>query len=185
MLRWFTQPWPWYVAGPLIGVLVPVLLLIGNKTLGVSSSLRAMCAALIPGNVEFFNYDWRTSGLWNVALALGIVAGAALTAAVVGVSTPAITPATRDAIATLGVHRVAGLVPAEIFSWRALLTVRGAACIVGGGFLIGFGASYAGGCTSGHGIMGLASLQKASLVAIVAIFAGGLLATYVLMPMIL
>ena len=142
MLRWFTQPWPWYVTGPLIGVLVPVLLLIGNKTLGVSSSLRAMCAALIPGNVEFFNYDWRTSGLWNVALAMGIIAGAALTAAVVGVSTPAITPATRDAIATLGVHHVAGLVPAEIFSWKALLTVRGAACIVGGGFLVGFGASY-------------------------------------------
>ncbi len=185
MLHLFTQPWPWYVAGPLIGVLVPVLLLIGNKPLGVSSSLRAICAAVIPGNVAFFKYDWRTSGLWNVALALGILAGAALTATVVGVATPAITPATRDAIASLGVHHVAGLVPAEIFSWKALLSVRGATCILGGGFLVGFGASYAGGCTSGHGIMGLASLQKASLVAIAAIFAGGLLATYVIMPMIL
>lgn len=185
MPYWFTKPWPWYVAGPLIGFLVPSLLLIGNKPFGVSSSLRAMCAAVIPGNVAFFKYDWRTSGLWNVAFALGILAGAALTAALVGVGTPAITSGTRHAIAGLGVHQVAGLVPTEIFSWKALLSVRGATYILGGGFLIGFGTSYAGGCTSGHGITGLASLQKASLAAMLAIFAGGLLATYVIMPIIL
>lgn len=57
--------------------------------------------------------------------------------------------------------------------------------MLGGGFLVGFGAAYAGGCTSGHGIPGMATLQRASLVALLAIFAGGLAATFLLLPLIL
>ena len=184
MWHLLTRPWPWYVGGPLIGLFVPLLLLLGNKQLGVSASLRAICAAVAPGPVDFFRYDWKRSGLWNVAFAAGLLAGGIIAATVLGSSTPSIAPATQTAITALGLHSAHGLVPAELFSWRALLTPRGATCMVGGGFLVGFGASYAGGCTSGHGVMGMATLQRASLVALIGIFAGGLLATFVLLPIL-
>jgi len=180
---WLRNPWPWYVSGPLIGVFAPLLLVLGNKQLGMTGSLRAMCAAIAPGRVEFFRYDWKASSLWNVALAFGILLGASLAVtAFGGGAAPAISPHTRDAIAALGMSPPSGLVPAELFSWRALLTLRGAICVVGGGFLVGFGSSYAGGCTSGHGVMGLATLQVASVVALVGIFAGGLLTTFIVIP---
>lgn len=166
MLEWLSQPWPWYVAGPLIGLLVPALLLIGNKPLGATPTLRALCAAVAARNVEFFCYDWKRSGGWNIALMVGVAAGGFIAA-------------------TALPHDTSGLAPATIFSWSALLTVRGAVCVVLGGFLAGFGAAYAGGCTSGHGITGLATLQLASLIAIVAIFAGGIVVTWLLLPLIL
>src|SRR5687768_14460816 len=124
MLEWLSQPWPWYVAGPLLGLFVPALLLVGNKALGSTASLRAICAAVLPQRAEFFNYDWKRSGAWNIALVLGVLAGAFL--------------ATR-----LLPHDTSSLVPATLFSWSALLSVRGVTCIVIGGFLVGFGASYA------------------------------------------
>lgn len=185
MLQSLSGPWPWYVAGPLIGLFVPALLLIGNKQLGVASSLRALCAAVVPGKGEFFNYDWKGTAAWNLAFAAGIFLGGAIAATLLGVTSPAISAHTRDAIAGLGMgNHVTGLAPASVFSWKALLTLRGATCVLLGGFLVGFGTSYGGGCTSGHGITGLASLQLPSLIAMAAIFAGGLLATFVLMPLI-
>ena len=185
MHEFFTRSWPWYIGGPLIGLFVPLLLLLGNKSFGVSGSLRAMCAAIMPGPVEFFHYDWKKSGLWNIALALGLLLGGVIAVTWMGVSTPDIAPATRAAIGTLGLRPPSGLVPAELFSWHSLTTLRGIVCMLVGGFLVGFGTSYAGGCTSGHGVMGMATLQRASLVALMGIFAGGLIATFVLLPIIL
>ena len=75
MLEWFKHPWPWYVGGPLIGLAVPLLLLFGNKRLGVSSSLRHICAICLPANIQFFKYDWRRE-LWNLFFVAGITAGA-------------------------------------------------------------------------------------------------------------
>lgn len=185
MLQSLNGPWAWYVAGPLLGLFVPALLLVGNKELGVSGSLRAVCAALVPGKIEFFKYDWKGTGAWNLAFAVGIFLGGMIAATLFGVTSPAISAHTRDAIAGLGIGReVTGLAPVSVFRWAALLTLRGAICVLLGGFLVGFGASYAGGCTSGHGITGLASLQLPSLITLGAIFAGGLLATLVLMPLI-
>lgn len=166
MIEWLSQPWPWYVAGPLIGLCVPVLLLVGNKPLGSTSSLRAICAGVLPKRNGFFDYDWKRSGAWNIALMVGVLVGAFV--------------ATR-----LLPHDTAALTPATLFSWDALLTARGAIALVLGGFLVGLGASYAGGCTSGHGITGLASMQLASLLAIIAIFAAGILTTLFVLPLIL
>jgi uncharacterized membrane protein YedE/YeeE len=186
MLEILRGPWPWYMAGPVIGLFVPLLLLVGNKPFGVSGSLRAICAAVAPGNVSFFRYDWRRSGAWSIAFVAGLLIGGLLAAALLGVDAPAIAPATRSALGALGLEEaVTDLAPTSLFSWSALLTLRGALFVAGGGFLVGFGASYAGGCTSGHGITGLAALQVASLIAVLAIFAGGLLTTYLLFPWIL
>lgn len=178
------QPWPWYVAGPLIGLLVPILLLLGNREFGVSGSLRTMCAAILPARAEFFRFDWKRAGAWNLAFVAGIVIGAALATQLLGTATPAISNGTKDALGALGIN-VSGLVPAELFSWSSLLTLRGVICIVAGSFLVGFGTAYAGGCTSGHGITGLATLQLPSLVAVIGFFAGGLLATFVILPLVL
>jgi len=178
-------PWPWYVAGPVIGLFVPALLIVGNALFGVSSSLRHMCAAVLPRNIEYLRYDWKRNGLWNLVFVLGILFGGFLTAHLSGPHNVAISHATRLDLAKLGIHDFSGLAPREIFQWSALLTLRGFALIVVGGFLVGLGTAYAGGCTSGHAISGLADLQPASLIAVVGFFAGGLIATYFILPLLL
>jgi len=178
--------WPWYVGGPVIGLFVPTLLVVGNKTLGISSNLRHVCAAVIPANVEFFRYDWRRAGGWNLAFALGILAGGALAGQfLAGGAGVHISTAARDSLASLGIHDFTGLVPRELFQWGALSSWRGLVIIVGGGFLIGFGTAYAGGCTSGHAISGLADFQLASLIAVIGFFAGGLISTWIILPRLL
>jgi hypothetical protein len=61
MLEIIKEPWPWYIAGPLIGLTVPALLIMGNKSFGISSSLRHICAACIPANVNFSNTTGKRS----------------------------------------------------------------------------------------------------------------------------
>jgi uncharacterized protein len=179
------RPWPWYVAGPVIGLFVPALLLLGNRQFGVSSNLRHLCAAVAPGGVEFFSYDWKSKGLWNLAFLAGIFLGGFIAAQWLGVGDVAISPRTRAALVQLGLRDFTGLVPGDVFAWSELLTPRGATLILGGGFLVGFGTAYAGGCTSGHGIAGLAVLEPASLIAVVAFFAGGLLGTFAILPLLM
>jgi uncharacterized membrane protein YedE/YeeE len=186
MIALLSRPWPWYVAGPLIGLLVPALLVLGNRSFGLSSNLRHACAALLPRDVPFFRYDWRRAGGWNLAFAAGVVAGGFLAGVVFRDPEPvAIAARTRAELAALGIHDVTGLAPRELFRWGALLTGRGLLLVGGGGFLVGFGAAYAGGCTSGHGISGLAARQLPSLVAAVSFFAGGILATRLLLPLLI
>ena len=187
MTETLLQPWPWYVAGPIIGLIVPLLLLIGGKQFGISSNLRHMCAAALPTKLDFFRYDWKRSGLWNLTFLAGITLGGFLAAAFLGgtTGTIALAPDTAEALGSLGISDFSGLVPTEIISWSGLLSLPGVVMIVGGGFLVGFGARYAGGCTSGHAISGLANLQFPSLVAVVGFFVGGMLVTYVLLPMML
>lgn len=185
MFDLLTRAWPWYVAGPLIGLFVPVLLLLGNRQFGISSNLRHMCAAVFPGRLEFFRYDWKGTGAWNLAFVAGILAGGAFAAFVLGIPDVSIGEDTRASLQRLGIQDFTGLAPGELFNWRALLTAHGFALVVGGGFLVGFGTAYAGGCTSGHGISGLAVFDRASLLAVAGFFAGGLFGTFVLLPMIL
>lgn len=187
MIELLSQPWPWYVAGPLIGLIVPLLLLIGGKQFGISANLRHLCAATVPAGLDFLTYDWKAGGRWNLVFALGIAIGGALAVTLLASPDPAIglAPATVEALRTLGIDDFTGLVPADLFSWSALATLPGLVMILGGGFLVGFGARYAGGCTSGHAISGLADLQVPSLVAVVGFFVGGLFVTYVLLPLVL
>lgn len=178
--------WPWYVAGPLIGLFVPLLLLLTGKAFGVSSSLKHACAATVPGRAQYFQYDWKASGLWNLLFVVGILVGGVVAVQFLGGGGPTgISSATKADLQALGLTDFSGLVPPELFSWSSLTTGPGLVAIVLGGFLVGFGARYAGGCTSGHAITGLATLQWPSLLAVVGFFIGGLFTTYVLFPLLL
>jgi uncharacterized protein len=178
-----SSTWPWYVAGPVFGLFVPALLILGNRTFGVSSNLRHLCSALLPARVQHFHYDWKRAGLWNLVFVAGAALGGFLASRWGGPHNVEISEQTRRALMSLGVHDFSGLAPREIFSWPALLTLKGFACVIGGGFLVGFGTAYAGGCTSGHAISGLADLQLPSLIAVVGFFAGGLLGTFFILPL--
>ncbi len=184
MAAFFSAPWPWYIAGPVIGLFVPALLIVGNRMFGVSSNLRHMCSALLPGRVEHFRYDWKRTGLWNLIFLAGIAVGGFLASLWGGPHSIEISEQTRIALTGLGIHDFSGLAPREVFMWSVLLTPRGIVSVVLGGFLVGFGTAYAGGCTSGHAISGLADLQLPSLIAVVGFFAGGLLATHFVLPLI-
>jgi len=180
-----THPLPWYIAGPLIGLIVPVLLILGNKSFGISSNFRHMCAAVAPCGIEFFGHDWKRLGSWNLMFLAGVLAGGALAWYVAPNPELTLSPKTMDALAALGLHDLTGLAPRELFSWEALFTVGGFTSMIVGGFLVGFGTAWAGGCTSGHAIAGLADMQLASLLAVCGFFAGGLAGTYLLLPLIL
>ncbi len=185
-----TGPLPWYVAGPLIGLVVPLLLILGGKVFGLSSNLRHLCAAVpLPTSLKpaFLRYDWARTGRWNLVFALGILLGGFFAGVLFGEpnSGAQISGATRGDLAALGLRDFSGLAPSQLFSASTLASPTGVVFVVIGGFLVGFGARYAGGCTSGHAISGLAAMQRPSLVAVIGFFAGGLLVTHVLYPMLL
>ncbi|MDX1955301.1 MAG: YeeE/YedE thiosulfate transporter family protein [Chitinophagaceae bacterium] len=185
MLELIQKPWPWYVAGPLIGLTVPLLLIIGNKSFGISSSLRHVCAACIPANISFFKYDWKKE-IWNLFFAGGIILGGFITAYFLKDPNPVqVDPRLVTELQQYGVSHYEGLVPGDLFSWESVLTLRGFILIVVGGFLVGFGTRYAGGCTSGHAIMGLSTLQWPSLVATCCFMAGGFLMANIILPWVL
>lgn len=190
MADFLSPPWPWYVAGPLIGLTVPILLILGGKAFGVSGNFRHLCAA-VPGlaglKPSFLRYDWRKAGLWNLTFVMGVTLGGFLAVALVGMPDAGqhVSEATRADLRALGIQDFSGLVPADLFSWGALISPVGLVVLVLGGFLVGFGARWAGGCTSGHAISGLADRQLPSLVAVLGFFAGGLLVTFVLLPLLL
>ena len=179
------QPWPWYVAGPLIGLTVPALLILGNKNFGISSSLRHICASCMPANIPFFKYNWRKE-VWNLFFVFGIFLGGIITAMFFTNPNPVeVHPNLAKELASYGITDFRNLVPSELMNWESLFTLRGLVMMVGGGFLVGFGTRYAGGCTSGHSIMGIANLQLPSLIATISFMVGGFLMANVLVPIIL
>lgn len=187
MIELLSQPWPWYVAGPVIGLVVPFVFWYGDRRWGVSSSLQHLCAATVPAGIEYLSYDWKRQGGWSLAMVTGALIGGAI--ASLGLSPAndeiALSSATRTDLMAAGLQDLSGMMPAEVFTWESLLTPAGIAMIVVGGFLVGFGARWAGGCTSGHAISGLSTLRRSSLVAVVGFFVGGLLSAHILVPLIL
>lgn len=184
-MDWILAPWPWYVSGPLIAFVMFLLLMIG-KNLGMSSNLRTLCTLCGAGNkVGFFNFDWKEQR-WNLLVALGTVIGGFI--AVNFLSTDIAVNINEDVVSNLNElgFQSAGkaYLPTEIFANEALLNVKNLALLIVGGLLVGFGARYAGGCTSGHAISGLSNLQLPSLIAVVGFFIGGIIMVHVLFPLI-
>ena len=184
-MNWLKQPWPWYIAGPLIGLMVPFLLLIGNKAFGVSSSLRHICAACLPANIPFFKYNWKNE-MWSLLFVTGIIIGTFITVQLFNNPEPVnINPKLVADLQQYGITDYHTWVPTDLFNWNNLLTIKGFVFMIAGGFLVGFGTRYAGGCTSGHAIMGLSSLQLPSLIATISFMAGGFIVANLIVPLIL
>lgn len=187
MLEFLSRPWPWWIAGPLLGLIVPILLLYGARKFGISSSLRHVCAAACgPRKPDYFDYDWRREGLWNLAFVAGLIGGGAIAFGLLDAGAETgVSEATWSDLAALGIERQPGPAPREIFGWDRLATLAGFVSIVVGGFALGFGARWGGGCTSGHAITGLANRQLPSLVAVLGFFGGGLAITHLVLPWLL
>jgi uncharacterized membrane protein YedE/YeeE len=182
MIELIRQPWTWYVSGALIGLTVPALLLLGNKHFGISSSLRHICAACLPIKAPFFQYDWKREA-WNLFFVAGIVGGAAFTLAFLSNPVPVhIAESTVTDLAALGIVTDGNMMPTSIFSFENIFTMKGLVFFVIGGFMVGFGTRYAGGCTSGHSIMGLSTFQWSSLVATCCFMAGGFAMVHLIFP---
>jgi uncharacterized membrane protein YedE/YeeE len=178
-------PWPWFVAGPIIGLIVPLLLLIGNKTFGISSNLRHICAACFSANIPFFKYDWKKE-IWNLFFVAGIIIGAFIASTFLNNSAEIIiNPNLKSTLQSFQINDFKHLLPNDLFSFSALATTRGFILMIVGGFLVGFGTRYANGCTSGHSIMGLSNLQWPSLIATICFMVGGFIMTNLILPIIL
>ena len=185
MIEIIKEPWPWYIAGPLVGLTVPILLILGNKSFGISSSLRHICAACVPANINFFQYDWKKE-LWNLFFVFGILLGGLLaTQFLMNPGEIIVNPNLKAELSGYGITDYSNLVPVQLMNFANLLTLKGSIIMMGGGFLVGFGTRYAGGCTSGHAIMGLSNLQWPSLVATICFMEGGFLMANVILPIIL
>lgn len=185
MIEFIKHPWPWYVAGPLIGLTVQLLLILGNKSFGISSSLRHICAACLPANISFFKYDWKKE-IWNLFFVTGIFLGGVVAIHFIPNPDPiVINPHLAEELGSYGITNYSNLVPIDIMNWETLFTLKGFMLMVIGGFFVGFGTRYAGGCTSGHAIMGLSNLQWPSLVATISFMVGGFIMANLILPIIL
>jgi len=180
-----SKPWPWWAAGIIIGLIVPTLLILGNKHFGLSANLRHACAACFPANVKFFKYEWKKE-VWNFFFVGGIIAGAIIASTLLANPEPVqVVPELAAELQTYGITDYSGMVPNQLISWESLFSLRGFIMLVLGGFLVGFGSRYAGGCTSGHSIMGLSDLQWPSLVATIFFMVGGFIMANLILPHIL
>ncbi len=178
------QPWPWYVSGPLITLTMFLLLKSGGK-FGVSSTLRDVCSISGAGKFSsFFDYDWKKNS-WNLVFAVGALIGGFIAMNFLSDgSGVAISVATIQDLSDLGIVHDNGMAPEGIFNWENVFSSQGIIIMILGGFLIGFGTRWAGGCTSGHAISGLSNLQLPSLIAVIGFFIGGLVMTHLLFPLI-
>ncbi len=178
------NPWHWSVAGVLIGLTVPILLILGNKAFGISSNLRHICAICFPANIGYFKYDWKKE-FWNIFFVLGVIGGAFIAQFYLNNGLDlVISTNTKLDLQKLGISDFSGLMPSELFGTSAIFSLKGLIFLVIGGFFIGFGTRYGEGCTSGHAIMGLSNLQLPSLVATISFMVGGFVMTHLIFPFI-
>ena len=185
IIQKIAEPWPWYVGGTIIGLIVPLLLIIGNKPFGISSNLRHICAACFPANIPFFKYDWKKES-WNLFFVAGIILGSFIATNLLADPKPiVINQDLKNSLLANHIFDFNNVLPNDLFSFKSLTTIRGFFLMVVGGFLVGFGTRYANGCTSGHSIMGLSNLQWPSLVATICFMLGGFVMTNLILPLLL
>ncbi|WP_224491044.1 YeeE/YedE family protein [Robertkochia flava] len=184
-MEWIYEPWPWYVSGPMIAVIM-LLLLMAGKNFGMSANLRTFCTIAGAGKTnDFFRFDWK-SQRWNLLLVAGAVMGGFLANTVLSRDTKVnINEDVVVELQNMGFESAGdAYLPTEIFSNDVFGQPITLGLLLLGGFLVGFGARYAGGCTSGHAISGMSDLQLPSLIAVIGFFAGGLIMINLLFPLI-
>ncbi len=179
-----THTWAWWFSGTMIAGVMFFLLYFG-QSFGFSSNLRTICAVAGLGkHTKFFDFNWKVQ-IWNLVFLIGAIIGGFISAHFLSVGGPVeISASTIEDLSKLGIAAPESLQPKELFGWEAVLSSKGFLILAFGGLMVGFGSRYAGGCTSGHAISGLSNLQLPSLIAVIGFFIGGLVMTYLLMPLI-
>lgn len=191
MIEFISQPWHWSISGVMIVVVMFILLWFGGS-FGASSNLRTICAIGGAGNRHsFFDFDWR-SQTWNLVFITSAILGGYLAVSFLASPEPVqIASSTQAHLSSIGISTPQnieegfGYVPSEIFAVDNMFSFRNLFLLIVGGFFVGFGARYAGGCTSGHAISGLSNLQLPSLIAVIGFFIGGLVMSWIFLPIIL
>jgi len=176
------KPWPWYLGGPIVAFLMIILVLLG-KNFGISSNFRSICAILGGGSkCTYFNFDWKKQ-YWNLLILLGTTIGGFIAANFLSYNQiPNISVQTISQLKAIGFESAGNAYnPVELFE---IWSFKNICLLLAGGFLIGFGSRYAGGCTSGHAISGLTNLQVPSLIAVIGFFIGGLLMSFLIFPIL-
>ena len=184
-MEWIVAPWPWYVSGPLIALPMFSLLYTG-KNFGMSSNLRTLCTMCGADKTsDFFKLDWK-SQQWNLLVVLGVGLGGWIGSQFLSNNQiPDISVGTISVLAELGIESGGqAYVPTELFGNQAFSSPYTLLILLLGGFLVGFGSRYAGGCTSGHSISGISNLQLPSVIATAGFFIGGLIMVHLLFPLI-
>jgi uncharacterized protein len=184
-MNFLFETWHWSISGFLIGIIMLLLTYFG-KTFGMSANLRNMCSLVGAGkSATYFDFDWREQK-WNLVVVLGAILGGFV--AYYFMSSPnnyAINLETVNNLNTIGIDAPNGkIAPNSIFSFDTVLSIKGFLILLLGGFLIGFGTPYAGGCTSGHAISGLSNFQFPSLLAVIGFFIGGLVMAHFILPLL-
>lgn len=184
MIDLIKQPWPWYISGSMITVIMLILLFYG-KSFGFSANLRTMCSMAGAGKkVKFFDFQWKDQ-IWNLMFLLGsVIGGFIATNYLSSGQAMELSPGTVKDLRELGINFNGGLNPDALFSLESLQHPGNVSILLIGGLLVGFGSRYAGGCTSGHAISGLSNLQLPSLITVAGFFIGGLIATFLIMPLL-
>ncbi len=190
-IEFISQPWHWSISGVAISLIMFILLWFGGG-FGASSNLRTLCAIGGAGHKHsFFDFDWK-SQIWNLVFIFSAIIGGFIAVTYLPSPEPVqISQATQDYLQSVGVSTPQtidqgfGFVPSEIYAMENFLSAKNLFLLLGGGFLVGFGTRYAGGCTSGHAISGLSNLQIPSLIAVIGFFIGGLFMTWIILPAIL
>lgn len=183
-MEFILQPWSWWFSGIMIAAIMFFLLYFG-QSFGFSSNLRTLCAAAGLGkSAKFFDFNWKAQS-WNLVFLVGAILGGFIAREFLSTNAPVlISEATIQDLSKLGIAAPESLQPAELFGLDAVLSIKGFLLLAFGGLMVGFGSRYAGGCTSGHAISGLSDLQVPSLIAVMGFFIGGLMMTYLFLPLI-
>ena len=184
-MEWIYEPWPWYVSGVMIALVMFLLIMVG-KNFGMSGNLRTICSICGAGNkADFFKFYWKAQR-WNLIVVLGTMIGGFIAHDFLMLEDAvAINSTTIADLHALGFESAGkAYLPETLFSFEAFSTIKSFSLLIIGGFLVGFGARYAGGCTSGHAISGLSNLQVPSLIAVIGFFIGGLLMIHILFPLL-
>lgn len=179
------QPWPWFIGGPLIALSLFLYFYFGQN-FGASTNFETLCTMAGAGKVsDYFKKDWKQRD-FALLFVVGLIIGGFISSKfLISEQTIDLNPSTVQELTELGFSNVGDqYFPNEIFSEDVVFSLKGFLILIISGLLIGFGTRYAGGCTSGHAITGLSSLQLPSLLAVIGFFIGGIIATWFLIPIL-